>query len=136
MRIVSRDHGTKTGAKKTTAKKKAVAEAKKAAPAKAKVAKKTTARVAKVTLGSLSEQVAAVAVQIAKIFETLASILTGTSTKEVLATAAVVKPVAPFDYESFETDVLANDGVERPSGRHGGLVPIPELLEHLRTPLQ
>ena len=124
---------TKAGAKKKTV---AKSKAKAAAPAKtAKAAKKTKTTAAKktktvrVTLGSLSEQIAALTTELAAVAQTLATLVAHVSPIAAAALDAerTAPPVAPVDYESFETDLLATMGTLDRSGRHAGLVPVPEL---------
>lgn len=132
----------KTATRKTTAKKKAIAKPRtvakgKAGPAAgakgAKVAKKVVAarkpKAVRVTLGSLSEQVATLAAEVSTMSAALASLVAHlSSTSPALADAQLVAPpVADVDYESFETDLLATMGVLDRSGRHAGLIPVPEL---------
>ena len=120
---------TKAGAKKKT-----VAKSKAKAAAPAKTAKKKTAAAKKtkpvrVTLGSLSEQTAALTTELATIAQTLATLVAHVSPKSaaVLDAESVDQPIAPVDYESFETDLLATMGTLDRSGRHAGLIPVPEL---------
>ena len=131
---------TKAGAKKkTVAKSKAKAAAptnaarkKTAAPAKA-ARKKTAApkktKPVRVTLGSLSEQIATMNTELATVAQTLATLVAHLSPTSATAldAEAVAQPVAAVDYESFETDLLATMGKLDRSGRHAGLIPLPEL---------
>lgn len=136
---------TGTTATKAGAKKKTVAKSKAKAAAPAKAAKKKTAAPAKaarkktaapkktkpvrVTLGSLSEQIATMNTELATIAQTLATLVAQLSPTSATAldAEAVAQPVAAVDYESFETDLLATMGKLDRSGRHAGLIPLPEL---------
>ena len=136
---------TGTTATKAGAKKKTVAKSKAKAAAPAKAAKKKTAAPAKaarkktaapkktkpvrVTLGSLSEQIATMNTELATVAQTLATLVAHLSPTSATAldAEAVAQPVAAVDYESFETDLLATMGKLDRSGRHAGLIPLPEL---------
>ena len=133
---------SKTGkTTKASAKTKAVATGKARAPAPAKAKTKATTKApkktaaakkpkaARVTLGSLSEQIATLSTELATITQTLATLATYLSppSAAVLDEEAIAKPAEPVSYESFETDLLATMGTLDRSGRHAGLIPIPEL---------
>jgi len=125
---------TGTTATKAGAKKKTVAKSKAKAAAPTNAARKKTAapkktKPVRVTLGSLSEQIATMNTELATIAQTLATLVAQLSPTSATAldAEAVAQPVAAVDYESFETDLLATMGKLDRSGRHAGLIPLPEL---------
>ena len=133
---------TTVGAKKqsgTTTKAIATGRGKPEAAAKTKVTKKTTtakkttaarkAKPVRVTLGSLSDQIATLSAELATITQTLATLLAHLSPKAAATLdAELTAPAAAVpDYATFETDLLATMGTLDRTGRHAGLVPVPEL---------